>query len=192
MFKVLTLLFFIPFVAFSQINGELIFNTNCAACHTIGNGNMVGPDLKGLLDRREESWARKFIQSSQTLIAEGDSLALALFQENNYIPMPSQLLSEDELTEVLNYIKSQSIKDKSVEEISSVDESEISIQENSPSIKSNHINKTENKFLNFIKKPSNLIFGFVLLVIIAVMYTLLKVIKVLAEYNTYKRDKNEE
>lgn len=176
MLKVLSILLFLPLAAVSQINGEIIFNTNCAACHTIGKGNMVGPDLEGLLDRREESWARKFIQSSQSLIAEGDSLALVLFQENNYVPMPDQLLSEDELTAVLEFIDASAMPPPIAENENQIETKALGNNKNLEKDK-------KSAFLDFINRPINWIFAFALLVILSVFYTLLKVIKTLAEYN---------
>ena len=36
----------------------------CNACHSIGEGKKIGPDLKGVTERREEAWLIKFIQSA--------------------------------------------------------------------------------------------------------------------------------
>ena len=44
----------------------------CAACHTIGKGKLIGPDLKGITERHEEAWLYSFIKSSQTMVNNGD------------------------------------------------------------------------------------------------------------------------
>jgi len=44
--------------------GEELFLKNCFACHTIGSGKRVGPDLKGVEERRSIEWIGKFILSS--------------------------------------------------------------------------------------------------------------------------------
>ncbi|MDF1550645.1 MAG: c-type cytochrome, partial [Bacteroidales bacterium] len=77
----------------------------CAACHTIGGGKMIGPDLKGVNDRHDEAWLIKFIRSSQTMIKSGDKVAIQLFEENNKIPMPDNNLTDDEIRELLAYIE---------------------------------------------------------------------------------------
>jgi len=77
----------------------------CSACHTIGKGKLVGPDLKGVTERREEKWLIEFIQSSQTVIKSGDKIAVKLFEEYNKVPMPDNPLSEDEIKELLKYIE---------------------------------------------------------------------------------------
>ena len=76
---------------FSQ-DGELLFTQNCTACHTIGGGPLVGPDLKGVSEKYEESWLLKFIQSSQTMVKAGDEQAVATFQQYNMVPMVIFLL----------------------------------------------------------------------------------------------------
>lgn len=89
----------------SAVNGEKIFKQNCGACHTVGKGKIVGPDLKGVTVRRTEAWLLKFIKSSQTMVKSGDKTAVALFNENNKIPMPDQNLSPQQIKDVLAYIK---------------------------------------------------------------------------------------
>lgn len=90
----------------NQVNGEKIFKQNCSACHTVGKGKIVGPDLKGVTERRTEAWLLKFIKSSQTMVKSGDKTAVAVFNENNKIPMPDQNLTNEQIKDVLGYIKS--------------------------------------------------------------------------------------
>jgi len=87
--------------------GEKLFST-CAACHTIGGGKIVGPDLKGISDKREEDWIIKFVQNSTELIASGDADAKAIFEEFNSITMPPNALSDDQVRSIIAYIDSKS------------------------------------------------------------------------------------
>lgn len=89
----------------------------CAACHTVGGGKLVGPDLLGVENRHSEDWLRKFIKSSQSLIASGDEEAIKVFNENFMIPMPDQLLSDEEITAVLDYIQGSDEQSASVAEL---------------------------------------------------------------------------
>ncbi|RLD79222.1 MAG: cytochrome C [Bacteroidetes bacterium] len=77
----------------------------CNACHSIGEGKKIGPDLKGVTERHDEAWLIKFIQSSQTMVNDGDPEAVKLFEEYNKIPMPDNAYSEDEVKALLNYIE---------------------------------------------------------------------------------------
>jgi mono/diheme cytochrome c family protein len=90
--------------SFAQ-DGEKLFKANCAACHTIGKGKLVGPDLLGVETRHPEVWMLKWIKSSQTLVKSGDVEAVRLFKENNGMPMTDQSLKDDEIKTVLAYIK---------------------------------------------------------------------------------------
>lgn len=97
----------IPAFTFAQ-SGADMFKQNCGACHTVGGGKLVGPDLKGVESRHPRAWLYKWIKSSQTLVKSGDKAAVKLFNDNSMIPMPDQALSKDQITTILDYIKSQS------------------------------------------------------------------------------------
>src|SRR5262245_34745301 len=65
-----------------------IFNTRCTACHTFGKGIKVGPDLKGVTERRPRDWLLHFVRSSQKVIESGDPVAKQLFQQFKGQRMP--------------------------------------------------------------------------------------------------------
>jgi hypothetical protein len=77
----------------------------CKACHTIGGGKLVGPDLLGVTERHDEAWLIKFIQNSQELINAGDPAAVKIFEEYNRIPMPPNNLTPDQIRDLLLYIE---------------------------------------------------------------------------------------
>ena len=77
----------------------------CKACHTIGGGKLVGPDLQGVTERHDEEWLIKFIQNSQELINAGDPAAVKVFEEYNKIPMPPNNLTPDQVRDLLLYIE---------------------------------------------------------------------------------------
>lgn len=91
--------------ASAQESGKQIFQKSCAACHSIGAGKLIGPDLAGVNDKRPEDWLLKFTKSSQSLVKSGDKTAIALFEEFNKMPMPDQALSDDQIRKVLAHIK---------------------------------------------------------------------------------------
>jgi cytochrome c551/c552 len=80
-----------------------LFNRRCRACHTFGNGDLVGPDLKGVTERHSRAWLTAWITSSQTLVRSGDPAANALFQKYRQIPMPDQSFGPGELASLLDY-----------------------------------------------------------------------------------------
>jgi cytochrome c2 len=77
----------------------------CAACHTIGMGKLIGPDLKGMTERRDRAWLVKFIANSQAVIESGDEYAVKLFEEYNKIPMPPAGLTDEEINILIDYIE---------------------------------------------------------------------------------------
>ena len=93
-----------PVVAQSATQGQEIFQTLCSACHTIGAGRLVGPDLQGVSERRSEEWIIAFVQHSQELVAAGDPDAVAISEEYAGIVMPDQQLSNEEIRAVIEYI----------------------------------------------------------------------------------------
>lgn len=102
---------FLAFVAApvgAQNAGVDMFQQSCAVCHTVGQGRLIGPDLAGVTERREEDWLIPFVQSSQEMIAAGDPVAVQLFEEFNQIPMPDQPYSADQIRQILNYIRTRS------------------------------------------------------------------------------------
>lgn len=65
------------------------FKQNCTSCHTIGGGKLVGPDLKGVTQRRERGWLLRFIVDPKGMIDGGDADAGQLFQEYRGVLMPA-------------------------------------------------------------------------------------------------------
>jgi mono/diheme cytochrome c family protein len=94
-------------LASAEAPGSTTFGSLCVACHTIGGGRLVGPDLAGVSDRRSEQWLVDFITSSQTMIQSGDPDAVALSGEYNGMVMPDALVAESEVLAVISYINSQ-------------------------------------------------------------------------------------
>lgn len=109
MMKITTFLLLTSFLFLSAEllgeNGQSTFKSKCAACHSVGKGKLVGPDLKNVHTRYENSWLRNWIRSSQSLVKAGDAAAVKLFEENNKVPMPDNEISDAEMDALLAYIK---------------------------------------------------------------------------------------
>ncbi|MBT3314648.1 MAG: c-type cytochrome [Anaerolineae bacterium] len=89
----------------SSDEGKDIFEKNCVSCHSIGEGSLVGPDLEGVLDRRDRDWVRDFITIPDQIIVSGDPIALELLTEFNNIPMPNLGLTEAEVEALLVFLE---------------------------------------------------------------------------------------
>jgi len=81
-----------------------VFVKKCTGCHTYGKGERVGPDLKGVTDRRPRAWLMSWIQSSQRMVAGGDPTAKMLFEKFKHERMPDQNLAADDISGLLDFL----------------------------------------------------------------------------------------
>ncbi|HSE18797.1 MAG TPA: SCO family protein [Pyrinomonadaceae bacterium] len=88
--------------------GQYLFATRCAACHTIGNGDKVGPDLLGVTNVRDRAWLARMISEPDKLIEEKDPIATSLFTKYKEIRMPKLGLPEADVNTLIDYMKIQS------------------------------------------------------------------------------------
>ena len=84
--------------------GQYLFATKCAACHTIGRGDRVGPDLLGVTHARDRAWLARYIQKPDEVLAAGDPIAKALFKTYKEVRMPNLILSEFEAKVVIGFL----------------------------------------------------------------------------------------
>jgi mono/diheme cytochrome c family protein len=106
-FSVITIFLFISYFTYAE-DGKNLFDTNCKMCHSIGGGKIVGPDLKGISEKRSSEWFVKFAKDSKSLIDSGDEQAIAIFEEYLSMPMPPSPLNENEIASIYKYIVSTS------------------------------------------------------------------------------------
>jgi protein SCO1 len=88
--------------------GQMLFAKACAACHTIGQGDKVGPDLAGMSKRHEKSWLTGFIQTPQRYHRNKDAAALALAEKYKGVRMPNLGLREHDVADVIAFIDARS------------------------------------------------------------------------------------
>jgi cytochrome c2 len=90
--------------AADSTEAKTIFRKRCTACHTFGRGVKVGPDLKGVTERRTREWLVRFVRGSSSVIQSGDSTASKLFREFKQERMPDWSdLSPEQVTAILDY-----------------------------------------------------------------------------------------
>ena len=86
-------------------NGQKLFKSNCTSCHSIGKGKLIGPDLAGVNERRDEEWLISWIRNSQEMIKAGDPEAVAIYEEYNKTLMTAfPQFSDEDIKDVLAYI----------------------------------------------------------------------------------------
>ena len=84
------------------LQGKLEFESKCLACHSVGGGRKLGPDLAGVTKRRNDAWLSRWLKSPEKML-ETDPDAKAMLKEYNNIPMPNQSLSDAEVRQYLQY-----------------------------------------------------------------------------------------
>lgn len=84
--------------------GKILFEENCVSCHTIGRGDRVGPDLKGVAARRDRTFLDAFIATPDKLLASGDPVAKSLLEKYK-VPMPNLGLSAAEVDALIAYLE---------------------------------------------------------------------------------------
>jgi protein SCO1 len=89
-------------------NGQRLFQSKCSACHSIGQGDRVGPDLAGVTDRRERAWLARYIADPAEMLAKGDPVATALHNKYKKIGMPYLGLGSSDIADVLSYLATRS------------------------------------------------------------------------------------
>ena len=84
------------------VAGKLAFESKCLACHSIGQGKKLGPDLAGVTKKRSDEWLTKWLKSPEKML-ETDPDSKAMLKEYNNIQMPNQNLSDTEVRQFVKY-----------------------------------------------------------------------------------------
>jgi len=87
---------------------QYLFQSRCAACHTIGGGAALGPDLLGVTERRERAWLLRYVAQPDRALAEGDPIATQLLAKYREVRMPNLGLSPEEVAILLGYLEEKS------------------------------------------------------------------------------------
>jgi nitrite reductase (NO-forming) / hydroxylamine reductase len=89
--------------------GQQVFESHCMACHTIGEGDRTGPDLKDVHKRREEAWLQKWIRDPVSM-GDTDHIGKEVAAKYGNVIMPKLNLSPQEIDQVLAFIADASKK----------------------------------------------------------------------------------
>lgn len=101
----------------SLSDGERLFRTRCAACHTIAgevvggavtDAKNMGPDLYNVHTRRERPWLLRWISEPDKMLAEKDPIAMGLFKQFNNIAMPNMRLDGEDVVALVEFLQHES------------------------------------------------------------------------------------
>jgi protein SCO1 len=96
--------------AISGQPGESLYRKLCSSCHTVGVGDRVGPDLRGVTDRLDAGWLTRFIINPAKVRASGDVEAADLVARFPGVRMPLLGLTENDVTDLVEYLRAQNTR----------------------------------------------------------------------------------
>ena len=83
---------------------EVFAAKGCPACHKVGGGRLVGPDLKGVTARRQQEWIERMILRPDIMVKEDPEAKKLL--GTYFTPMPNQNVDpQKDLPFILAYLK---------------------------------------------------------------------------------------
>jgi nitrite reductase (NO-forming) len=96
-----------PVVVDSTAHGKAIFDRMCVACHTVGGGGKIGPDLLNVTQRRSSEWLGRWMKDPIGM-TQTDPIAKELLAKWKGVQMPPQGLTASEHDELFAFIASAS------------------------------------------------------------------------------------
>lgn len=92
--------------------GKYLFARQCAACHTIGHGDTIGPDLLGVANARNRDWLVRKIEVPEQLVKQKDPLTMVLFEKYKQVQMPDLGLNHEQTDYLIAFLAAQSGTEK--------------------------------------------------------------------------------
>jgi protein SCO1/2 len=96
--------------AISHQPGEALYRKLCSSCHTVGVGDRVGPDLRGVTERRDADWLTRFITNPPKVRASGDEAAADLVARFPGVRMPLLGLAENDAADLVEYLRARNTR----------------------------------------------------------------------------------
>ncbi len=85
-------------------DGKKIFEENCAGCHSLGGGDGVGPDLKGVVKRRSRDWTLHYISEPDEMRKVKDKFAMELRKKFPDSEMPNLGIAHEGAESLADYL----------------------------------------------------------------------------------------
>jgi protein SCO1/2 len=86
--------------------GQYLFGKECAACHTIGHGDKIGPDLAEIASIRDPDWLARYITGPDKMLAAGDPIAVELNAQYQ-ATMPNLRVSDHDAALLIDFLTVQ-------------------------------------------------------------------------------------
>ncbi len=106
------MLFTVTVVGLSSAqSGEEIYSKKCSGCHTIGGGDLAGPDLAGITQKRDKEWLIRVIVEPDKLARENDPIMNELISRYGY-QMPNVGVTREEAELILEFLSQFSVPEE--------------------------------------------------------------------------------
>ena len=90
-------------------DGEQLYRTRCASCHTIGAGDGLGPDLMMVTGKHTEAWMKRWLREPDKMVAEGDAYAKAQVAQFRNLVMPNLKLDDHSIDLLIAFMDKESV-----------------------------------------------------------------------------------
>jgi protein SCO1/2 len=77
------------------------------ACHSVGEGDKLGPDLAGVVARRDHDWLVRWLKEPDKMIAEGDPIAVSMKAAYRNLPMPNLGLNDTDASALIEFLQQE-------------------------------------------------------------------------------------
>ena len=95
--------------------GQAMFKKICAPCHTVGVGDRVGPDLRGVTERRTSAWLTAFLKNPDEMRRKNDPVARELIDRFPTVRMPKMGLTDEDAADLIAFLKQKTADLKEAE-----------------------------------------------------------------------------
>ena len=95
--------------ALAQRGATVYLSRGCYTCHTMG-GRRAGPDLLGIMDRRDHTWLRAWLLNTDSMITSADPQVKAMMEEWNGVKMPQVALNSNDVTALFHYMAQETAR----------------------------------------------------------------------------------
>jgi protein SCO1 len=86
-------------------SGQYVFSSKCSACHGLGQGSRIGPDLAGITRTRDRQWLARYIAGPDDMRKAGDPIAKQLSAKYKEVRMPNLQLTDRQIQDVISYLE---------------------------------------------------------------------------------------
>jgi len=92
-------------IATRRDSGEYLFKSLCSSCHSVGQGNKIGPDLAAALETHGRTWMAEYTLAPDVVRAKKDRIATMLAARYPEVRMPNLSLNAGEVETILEYVE---------------------------------------------------------------------------------------